>query len=189
MKSLIRRMFPAAIALAATGQLHAQPGPAVGETPEAVSPAVSTNLTPAEMTTRADELEAQVGVDIRHVQHLQATARKEQDIIKLSCINDRMIRLKAEANMFDTARQELTGALETQERFATFDKVVRAAGRVHRIREEADSCAGEQDLASEASNTFDGPDIIDDPTDGMPFDDDVGGGGLVEPPAYASPFE
>ncbi|MBA3819272.1 MAG: hypothetical protein H0X17_10300 [Deltaproteobacteria bacterium] len=181
-------------AMAVAGQLYAQP---VAPT-DPVDPAAPADLTvdatvsarvqisPQEMTQRAAEFEVQIKLDVQHVNHLQAMARKEKDVIKLACVNDKYIRLKAEANIFDNARLQLTGSLDKEERFTTYDTVSGAADRVHKAREEAERCAGEPDLGpGESQNGFTSPDIVDDPTKGSPFDNP---GTLVEPPGYASPY-
>lgn len=177
----------AVLALAVAGQLYAQPvAPAPDDTAPAASPA-SRRLSAAEMQQSVLSLEEQLRVDTQHVQHLQAIARREKDVVKLSCVNDKMVKLKAEANLFDQARLNLAGVLDRDDRFTAYDNVTAAADRVHKLREEADGCAGELELSSESGNSFVGPDVPDDPTDGLPFDDGVVGG-TIEPPAYASPF-
>ncbi|MDQ3339389.1 MAG: hypothetical protein M4D80_29850 [Myxococcota bacterium] len=132
------------------------------------------------------ELEAQVRVDTQHVQHLQAQARVEKDVIKLSCINDKMVKLKAEANLFDKARGELTAVLETDNRGSALVLVEDGAGKVHELRLEADRCSGKIDLPmGDTGNSFTPPIIPDDPTTGLPFEDN---GTVLEPPGYASPY-
>jgi hypothetical protein len=137
--------------------------------------------TPHGMQLRATELKLQVDVDLQHVERLQAKARKEKDVIKLSCINDKLIELKPEANMFDAIRKELLDQFDE----AIAQSLEKSAIQVHKIREQADMCAGEFELAPGASgNSVTAPEISDDPTTDLPFDM----GTLVEPPAYASPW-
>jgi len=188
MKSVKNGALAVVAALAIGGQLYAQPADPDGlaQAPGTGDPASpSRRLSAAEMVTRATELEAQIKVDSQHVQHLQAMARKEKDVIRLSCVNDKMVRVKAGANIFDGSNRDLAGALDRDERFTYFDSVLKAADDVHKAREEADRCAGEVELESESKSTFTGPDIVDDPTSGLPFDEP---GTLIEPPGYASPF-
>ena len=171
-----------------TGQLYAQPAdptpaPAAGE-PAQKSVA---GMSAADMQASATTLETNVRVDIQHVTGLQARARSEKDVIKLSCINDKMIKLKAEANLFDQAKIQLLGSLDRDERFTAYPNLTQAADRVHKQREEADACVGRPELETDSGNSFTAPDIPDDPTAGLPFDD-ITVGGTMEPPGYASPY-
>ena len=136
------------------------------------------------MLDRVKDLEVQVNDDLRHVKHLQEVARKQKDVIKLTCVNDKLIALKAEANIFDESRHGLQNvAAEGSERFTVFASVTDGAQNVHKLRGEADACVGEPELAGESSNGVVHPVFPDDPTVGDPFQP-----GSVEPPGYASPF-
>ena len=186
MKSLKKGTLFVVLVAAATS-LQAQPAqvPADPAAP-GVSAGVKVTLSPQEMATSAIELEGQVRVHLQQVQNLQHQARKEKDVIKLSCINDKMVKLKAEANIFDTAKTELTAQLNTDARGAAYQKLTSSAAEVQKTREEAERCAGEPELAAgESANSWTTPEIPDDPTSGLPFDDvDV----VIEPPALASPY-
>lgn len=137
-----------------------------------------------QMGTSQEELSKQVFLDIRHVKHLQAQARKQQDVIKLTCINDKLVQLLAQANLFDKEKSELADFLSTNDdaRFNTYELVVDRATRVHKLREEASVCAGEGEIAAASDNLVNDPDFGIDPTRGDPFDPGI------EPPGYASPF-
>ena len=43
----------------------------------------------------------------RYVKHLQEQARKDRDVIKLNCVNDKLVQMKPQMNMNDTARNAL----------------------------------------------------------------------------------
>lgn len=181
-----------AAALIAGGTLYAQTPPAPTPDPAPTGPVdvsakATIKLSVGETTARVIELEAQVRADSQHVQHLQAQARKEKDVIKLSCVNDKMVKLKAEANLFDKSRGELTAVLETDGRHAALASVEGGAAKVRKLREEADGCSGKIELEpTDTGNTFQPPVIPDDPTTGgLPFDDN---GHVFEPPVYASPY-
>lgn len=174
MKWLKKSVAPVFLTLLVGTQLYAQP------TPESNG----RKMTPDAMLQQAKELEAQVRADGQRMQHLQAQARKEKDVIKLSCVNDKYVRFKAEANLFDGARRDLNAASEVDLPSA-HTKVVDAAGRVAKVREEAEACAGEPELtASESLIEVSHPEILDDPTTEYPFE-----GNEVEPPSYASPYK
>jgi len=194
LENLVRllKKAPLLALLAGSSLLYAQPDP--GPVPDAKPDAkpdktdaevkVQAQLSISEMTTNADELKKQVQVDLRHVLHLQAAARKQKDIIKLTCINDKLIAMKPLANRFDTVYHELSGLLldGNSERASVFQNVASGADAVNRLRKEADQCAGEIELSGESETGFTAPDLPLDPTKGDPFAEGV------EPPAYASPY-
>jgi len=187
MKRLKKTAITATLAMILAGQLYAQPAPSPAPAESTPAPTASrTKLTAPEMARQSSELETRVRVDTQRVQQLQAAARKEKDVIKLSCVNDKFVRLKAEANIFDAARRDLAGNLSLEaEATKSFGAVTAAADRVGKAREEAEACAGQPELiASESLNDFTSPDFPDDPTNGLPF-----GTFEVEPPGYASPYK
>ena len=156
----------------ATGSTQAGAGGSVG---------VTMNLTLPDLQMRVRQLHEQTRGDARHIQHLQQIARKEKDIIKLNCVNDKLVQVKPQMNIADTQEAELEGAKDT-DRMMIFEGISQAAENVRRLREEADQCIGEPIAqGSESSNSFTGPQIPDDPTKGF-------GGGPIEPPVYASPY-
>jgi hypothetical protein len=146
-------------------------------------------LSPADLQVRVRQLREQTRADARHIQHLQQVARKEKDIIKLNCVNDKLVQVKPQMNIADKAAAELDEPAEPADvddakhadRMVIFETIAEATESVRRLREEADQCVGEPIVkGGESSNVFTGPHAPDDPTKG--FD------GLLEPPGYASPF-
>lgn len=140
-------------------------------------------LPAADVRARVQIVHDQIRADARHIQHLQQVARQEKDVIKLNCVNDKLVQAKPQMNIADAKEQELDAAGDT-ERMAAFDTILQAADALRRLREESDQCIGEPITFSggESSNSFTGPRAPDDPTKGL------GGNHPIEPPAYASPF-
>ncbi len=185
MKRLKNSGLAAVAALLIAGQLYAQPVAPATPAADPVAPAPQGQLSAEEMKIRSATIAEQVRADNQRVQHLQAVARQQKDIIKLSCVNDKFVKLKAETNIFDNAQAELTASIDTDARFAAFPRVEQAGTAAHKVREEAEACAGEGELVpSDSKTTVTSPEIPDDPTQGgTPWGDIE-----VEPPAYASPF-
>lgn len=190
MKSLHKRMFPGLLVVVVGSlyqPLQAQPDAnkpdkaADKAVDKPVEKKVEIQLSPEEMKKVAQEHRAKVRVHLQHVQHLQALSRKEADIIKLNCVNDKFVKMKAEANIFDLAHSEMIALIETSERNRLFKSVEAGANSIRQVREEADSCIGSPELGG-GENDFTQPELRDDPTVSLPFDIEV------EPPAYASPF-
>jgi hypothetical protein len=149
-------------------------------------------LPPAEMRLRAETIKNDLEEDHRHVLHLQAIARKEKDVIKLTCINDKLVQIKAQMNLFDNANLQLEGAINSTDGTATvaMADIEKASADVKKLRGEADGCAGELEMYKQESKTdVDRPDL-DDPTDGDPFHDpEVMGDPEVDVPGYATPWK
>lgn len=180
MKSLTKSVLFAGALLA--GHIYAQPSGSPPPPSLQERPAPEPALSPEDMRKNAQDLRDQVRSAIQYMQAQQAKARKQQDVIKLTCVNDKFIKLKAQANLFDQAHRDLLAAFDTRGRTDAYERVTRTAGDIHAIREEAAICIGEPQLGSESESGYTSPTIVDDPTQGLPFDIEV------EPPAFASPY-
>lgn len=155
-----------------------------------VDPAARPEMTPQSAATlqpRVQLLHEQMRGDARHVMYLQQIAKKEKDVIKLNCVNDKLVQIKPQMNLADAAEAEMNSPADAA-RMSAFENVVQVAANVRRLREEADQCIGEAVTTgdSQSSNSFTGPQAPDDPTKGGIHGS--GGGNDVEAPGYASPF-
>lgn len=136
-----------------------------------------------QMLAKATAINAQIHEDYQHVIHLQAIARKEKDVIKLNCVNDKLVLLKPEMNLADHAKTDLETSREAGDQRQSLEIMVGAGDQVRRLREGAEQCIGEKLLITESSNDYTHPDIP-----GSPVNDPYGSNPM-EPPAYASPFD
>lgn len=135
----------------------------------------------AEDDDNIESLRMQVNQDLRHVRRLQDVARRANDIIKLTCVNDVLVSIKGAANVFDTNRNGLSGIPDDQ-RASYINTTLKAdVAEVNRLKSQADACLGEQELSGESSNSYNGPPFSDDPTAPIYVSP-------IEPPVYASPF-
>jgi hypothetical protein len=153
------------------------------DTAPAAPPPVT--LSDAEMTTRALGLQSQIQEDNRRVLFLREQAKKSKDVIKLSCVNDKLVQIKAQMNIADATNDQLQGALTKggDDRQALYSQYASTAEAIKHLREEAAVCVGEPELfKQEGGGSFTHPDIPDDPTHSPVFS------GELEPPAYASPY-
>lgn len=176
------------LAAAVTGTLFAQPAPS-GDAAASRTTAVdeARKLDVKSMRTNVELMVVQVTADAQQVAYLREAARKQQDVIKLSCVNDQLILVKAELNIFDGARAALEPLLtdDRPERFDSYDKVANSAKAVRDQREVASACIGEPELSDDTDNDFSAPDVRDDPTQ---QGEDSFTDQSVEPPGYASPY-
>ena len=154
---------------------------ASGQVSGQVTGQVTVTMSLVDMQARVTVLHEQVRADLRHIQHLQALARKEKDVIKLNCVNDKLVQVKPYMNMADAGEAELPMASEST-RMSVFEGIQQAVENVRLLREEADQCIGEPvQTGGDSSNSFTGPNAPDDPTRGFE-------GPPIEAPGYASPY-
>ena len=166
MKLLGKIVLTAAVAGGAAATMHAAPAGAT--------------LSVDAMTAKTANIRSESELEYRHVLGLKRIANKEKDVIKLNCVNDKLVQLKAEMNILDRLQTDLVTTSGAGDPNATFAEVVSTGNSIKALREEADQCIGEAVLASESSNDYTHPQIEDLPTSD-PW------GGTIEPPAYASP--
>jgi hypothetical protein len=171
------------LALVGAGVAAASPGDDLMVEDLTGAGVTSNNVSFEEMVQRSNVIHEQIISDMRHVQHLQAVARKEKDVIKLNCVNDKLVQIKPQMNIADRAKTELELSINgSGDRLTVYTEITQAGENIRRLREESDQCIGEPLLGGESSNSFTHPDVPYDPTTANPW------GTVVEPPAYASPF-
>jgi len=189
MKFLTKLLMLGATSTALGGMLYAEPkagSPAPVVAPTATDAAKK--LTPAEMQVHVASLDTQMKEDYRHVLHLKSVSEGRKDVIKVNCVNDRLVSIKAQLNIADTTGVELQAALahSGDTRFDLYVSYSSAAASVKAAREEANGCVGEAEIVTQAGAVeVHHPEIPDDPVVTNPF--------LysheIEAPAYASPFD
>ena len=177
--------------LAFGGLLYAQEGGGDKQEKKAdtaevdVSGEKKAELSPLEMQKKTDELIGAMREGLKEVIKVQKIARKQQDVIKLNCVNDKLLQVKQLLNIAEGANTDMQEAIEQvneNERYHQYGKVVIGAEQVSGLVEEAKNCIGEELIyIGPLTIDVDRPDI-DDP-DQNPFPEVD-----IEPPAYASPF-
>jgi hypothetical protein len=181
-KSLRKQIIGLALILGSS-TLLAQPTPDPAPV-EKKSPAGASilRLSVEEMNGRLPALIIKADEDVKIVLVLQLKARKEKDVIKLTCINDKLLQIRALRNTMDREKSAFDGAaasIETQQE--VFTDLSTHSADIHVLREQAQVCAGEGELKTDSSGEWTGPDIPDDPGRDI-FPDGV------EEPGYASPY-
>lgn len=153
---------------------------------------VGAPTSPAELTTRTESLSTQMQGDYQQTLRLKDIAKKQKDVIKLNCVNDRLVEMKAELNLADTSKAQITGSTAdpstvSAESSAAFVQLSAKAGRVRELREQAAACIGVELTKGESGIEVTKPEIPDDPSNVDPYGVDPSGA-VVEPPGYASAF-
>lgn len=167
MRSFINRAVVVALMLAG-GTLLAQPNnPSPQVTPD----------DPSEMRVGVQNADKEIQKDTRTVITLQLQARKDKDVVRLTCINDKLLQIKALRNIFDQQRT----SFEAAEKQSEYGAIVSTASGVRQLREQAQICAGEAQFVSDTQTGYTSPDVPDDPSKDL-FPNGP------ENPGYASPF-
>lgn len=178
LKALFAATLLASLA-AGSGYIAAQPGgapaPAPAPKPDAdlpdvtVSGETSASLSPREMTEEAAKLIGEMDAMHLRVLELQKSARNAKDVIKLNCVNEKLLAVKQLMNIADAAKTDLTEAISGDDRdaqVAKYGQVVLAHERATAERDEAEGCIGEELIfVGPTKVEVDGPTIPDDPTD------------------------
>lgn len=189
MLKLRKALFIAALASVAIGGSLLQAQTADEVAAEVTAPFQKTaNLTPAQMKAESQKhLEKMQEVLVRVVE-LQKLARKQKDVIKLNCVNDKLLQVKQLLNIAEAGRTELIESIAQQDNDGTlhqFSQISIAKEKTDGLHGEAEGCIGEELIfLGPTEVTVDDPGLLDDPTapDGFNWDD------VIEPPGYASPF-
>jgi hypothetical protein len=170
------------------GYLYAQPdGSGRGTDGDVnVSMEKRAELSPREMTTAVKDLQVEMETVLKRVLALRETARKEKDVLKLNCVNEKLLQVKQLLNIADEAETELATAIaanDDDERYHQFSRVTISQEKVSGLRDEAEGCIGEDlTYVGETKVDVEGPYMPDDPY-GDPF---APGFELV---GYRSPFD
>ena len=143
-------------------------------------------MSAAEMNVKASAIQAQLSEDSQQVLNLKSIANKKKDVIKLNCVNDRIVQINAQRNIADDTFGQLQAALgkNSDDRQALFDQLRGIGDNVKGLREQAAGCIGDQELLKQESGVeVEHPDIPDDPTQ-----TNGAFGPEIEAPGYASAF-
>jgi hypothetical protein len=123
---------------------------------------------------------------LRHMTQLQEVARREKDVIKLNCVNDKILQLKQLRNIAEQANtdmQEAAGRADEESRRHHEGRIAIAQQQAEALDSEAENCIGEElTFLGPTTVTVFEPEMPDDPTvvTGPDFP-------IVEPLPVASP--
>jgi len=142
-------------------------------------------LSPSDMVAEASKLIGVMQTQLKKVVGLQEVARRQKDVIKLNCVNDKLLQIKQLLNIGEGANTNMHEAIaqdDEDSRYHEFGKIVIAEQQVTVLSGEAEGCIGEELVfLGPTEVTADEPELPDDPTEDEPNLD-------IEDPGYASPF-
>ena len=184
------RLVPVLVVLGTVTAISAAPDDgATAPSTGSGSAIVAQPLSDAEMQVRSKALSVQLKDDYRHVIAMKERAEKQKDVVKVTCVNDKLVQIKVQMNIADSTSSQLQLSIEKNaaDKATVFSSLTSTGDDVRRLREEAVACLGEPELFKQESGLeVQKPEITDDPTATDPYN--PGGIVEVEPPGYASPF-
>jgi hypothetical protein len=144
------------------------------------------NISVTDMTQQANEYQAKMNDILKRMVQLQEIARRQKDVIRLNCVNDKLLQLKQLQNIGDQAHNNMQEAMvrgDEDTRYHEFGRITIAYQQAQVLSSEADNCIGEDlTFLGQTSVTVEEPNIPEDPTlqQGPDFP-------VVEPLPVASP--
>jgi hypothetical protein len=104
------------------------------------------NLSPQETLTQSKEYQAKMLDTQKRIVELQDVAKKQKDIIKLNCVNDKLLQVKGHLAVNDQAMTSLNEAIAKNDdgaRQHEFTRVTILYQKVTVLGTEAENCIGE----------------------------------------------
>ncbi|MCP4448942.1 MAG: hypothetical protein GY811_26955 [Myxococcales bacterium] len=191
MLKLHKFLFAASLSTFAIGgsYIYAEPGAEEGTETATVTNIKNAKLSNAEMQSQSSDSLEEMQDILRRIVELQQLARKQKDVIKLNCVNDKLLQVKQLLNIAEGGRTDLVEAIAQGDNDAShfqFSQITIAKEKTDVLRGEAEGCIGEElvFLGPTEVEVNEG-NVTDDPTeddDLEPADD------ILDPPGYASPF-
>ena len=145
------------------------------------------DISAADMTARADAYLTKMREVLKRVVQLQGIARKQKDVIKLNCVNDKLLQIKQLLNIGEANKTNLDEAIARDDesgRYDFYSNITIANDQVMTLGAEAEQCIGEDlSFLGPTETTVEGGNEPDDPTLGEEPDFPE-----VELPPVSSPF-
>lgn len=127
---------PAAAADATAGQ------PAVMEPGSQAS-----EISPAQQRARATQYLTEINTIKRRVRQLASRAREQKDLIKLNCLNDKLLQIRGSQRLAEQSDGQLTDAIrrgDDEGRHHEFSKLTIIYQKVTVLGQEAEACVGDE---------------------------------------------
>ncbi|HKA86232.1 MAG TPA: hypothetical protein VKE22_01155 [Haliangiales bacterium] len=143
-------------------------GPVPAKPDVEVPGATRAEISPSDMVKQVADYKTRMEEMLKHIVQLQDQAKRLKDVIKLNCINDKELQLKAVLNIADQANTNLVTAIargDEADRYHQFGRITLAYQESQRISAEAEQCVGEElTYLGKTTVTVEEPRIPEDPT-------------------------
>jgi hypothetical protein len=181
---------PAASPDAGVGDVdHDQPPPEAQPDPAtnlSIPVRARAQISVAEMNEQVEKYFQKMDEILKRMVDLQEIARREKDVIKLNCVNDKLLQLKQLMNIADQAKTNMQEAIargDEDSRYHEFGRITIAQQQAQALASEAENCVGEDlTFLGPTQVIIEEPELPDDPTVVIGPDFPV-----VEPLPVASP--
>jgi hypothetical protein len=107
------------------------------------------NLAPSEMLAQSKDYVSKMQDRLRKVVGLQEVAKKQKDIIKLNCVNDKLLQVKGHIAVNDQAMNNLNDAIakgDDASRQHEFTRITILYQKVEVLGTEAENCIGDSEI-------------------------------------------
>jgi hypothetical protein len=105
------------------------------------------NISVNDMTQQAKSYIEKMADVVKRMIQLQDIARRQKDVIKLNCVNDKLLQLKQLQNIADLANNNMQEAIargDEDARYHEFGRVTIAYQQAQALSGEAENCIGEE---------------------------------------------
>lgn len=102
-------------------------------------------LSPPQMVNRSDQMLQEMNASLRNALDLISAARREKDIVRLNCLNERVTQMKGVLKVATDAHvalQEQAATGDTESARVSYTKVALGRDRVATLRVQAQNCVG-----------------------------------------------
>ena len=176
--------FALAIAMGGLGFAVAQDDAAAGGEPAAEEAGMDVerraNLSPEEQRAEGQQIVERGNAISRQVSSMLDEARQERDIIRVTCLNDKLTQINANLRTATTRLEALDDAVEAQDsgrRNHEFTVLTVLAQKLQTLEREAQQCIGEDIFETgattveteEPADELDDPDVLPQPPEYQPL--------------------
>lgn len=131
---------------AAFAQTQQAPEPAAPGQPDVqLSVPTAASLTPQEMVAQAQDHRARMADTLARMTSLTQAARKDRDVIRLNCLEDKITQVRANIAIADQSIQSLNEAVQradSSSQLHEFTRLTIIDQKVQLLGTEADTCVG-----------------------------------------------
>jgi len=103
-------------------------------------------MSDAQMTAKAEGALTKLRDVRKYVQNLLDQARKAKDIIKITCLNDKLTQINVNIRTYEDRMQSLANAVKTGDKASRnheYNVLVVLENKIQNLRMEAETCIGE----------------------------------------------
>jgi len=126
------------------------------------------NISVPDMVQQAKDYIAKMNDTLKRMVQLQDIARRQKDVIRLNCVNDKLLQLKQLMNIADQANNNMQEAIargDEHARYHEFGRITVTYQQAQVLSAEAENCIGEDlTFLGPTTVTVEEPNIPEDPT-------------------------